>query len=107
VGPIAVLRALHPTPAVGGLPRDVALRFLSEREPVERGWYAGPVGWVSSAGDAEIAVGIRSALLEGDVAYLFAGAGIVQASDPEAEYLETEDKFGRLSSALGVEEIRE
>ena len=107
VGPIAVLRALHPTPAVGGLPRDVALRFLSECEPVERGWYAGPVGWVSSAGDAEIAVGIRSALLEGDVAYLFAGAGIVQASDPEAEYLETEDKFGRLSSALGVEEIRE
>jgi len=106
VGPVAVLRALHPTPAVGGLPRDVALRFLSDREPVERGWYAGPVGWISSAGDAEIAVGIRSALLAGVVAYLFAGAGIVQASDPEAEYLETEDKFGRLSSALGVEEIR-
>jgi isochorismate synthase EntC len=101
-----LLGALHPTPAVGGLPRDVALRFLSEREPVERGWYAGPVGWISSAGDAEIAVGIRSALLAGDVAYLFAGAGIVQASDPDAEYLETGDKFGRLSSALGVEEIR-
>jgi isochorismate synthase len=106
VGPVAVLRALHPTPAVGGLPRDVALRYLSDREPVERGWYAGPVGWISSTGDAEVAVGIRSALLAGDVAFLFAGAGIVQASDAEAEFLETEDKFGRLSSALGVEEIR-
>ena len=106
VDPFTLMGALHPTPAVGGLPRDVALRFLSEREPVERGWYAGPVGWISSSGDAEIAVGIRSALLAGDIAYLFAGAGIVQASDPDAEYLETEDKFGRLSSALGGEEIR-
>ncbi len=107
VGPVTVLRALHPTPAVGGLPRDAALDFLSRVEPVERGWYAGPVGWLSLAGDAEIAVGIRSALLAGDVAYLYAGAGIVQASDPEAEYRETEDKLGRLSAALGVEEIPE
>ena len=107
VGPVTVLRALHPTPAVGGLPRDAALRFLSEVEPVERGWYAGPVGWLTPAGDAEIAVGIRSALLAGDVAYLYAGAGIVRASDPVAEYRETEDKLGRLSSALGVEEIPE
>ena len=107
VGPITVLRALHPTPAVGGLPRDAALRFMSEVEPVERGWYAGPVGWLSAGGDAEIAVGIRSALLAGDVAYLYAGAGIVRASDPEAEYRETEDKLGRLSAALGVEEIPE
>lgn len=107
VGPVTVLRALHPTPAVGGLPRDAALRFLSEVEPVERGWYAGPVGWLSAMGDAEIAVGIRSALLAGDVAYLYAGAGIVRASDPEAEYRETEDKLGRLSAALGVEEISE
>lgn len=107
VGPVTVLRALHPTPAVGGLPRDAALRFLSATEPVERGWYAGPVGWLTSAGDAELAVGIRSALLAGKVAYLYAGAGIVRASDPEAEYLETEDKLGRLSSALGVDEIPE
>jgi isochorismate synthase len=107
VGPVTVLRALHPTPAVGGLPRDEALRWLSDHEPVDRGWYAGPVGWMSLGGDAELAVGIRSALLAPGIAYLFAGAGIVQASDPEAEFLETEDKFGRLSSALGVEEIRE
>ena len=105
VGPVTALRALHPTPAVGGLPRDAALRFLSDTEPVERGWYAGPVGWLSSSGDAELAVGIRSALIAGQVAYLYAGAGIVRASDPEAEYLETEDKLGRLSSGLGVEEI--
>ncbi|MGW8282733.1 MAG: isochorismate synthase [Gemmatimonadota bacterium] len=105
VGPFTVLRALHPTPAVGGLPRRAALRFLSTVEPVERGWYAGPVGWITTEGDAEIAVGIRSALLSGETAYLYAGAGIVPASDPDAEYRETADKLGRLSAALGVGEI--
>ncbi len=107
VGPFTLLRALHPTPAVGGLPRRAALRFLSSIEPVERGWYAGPIGWISSEGDAEIAVGIRSALLTGETAYLYAGAGIVPASDPDAEYRETADKLGRLSAALGLEEISE
>lgn len=105
VGPFTVLRALHPTPAVGGLPRSAALRFLSRVEPVERGWYAGPVGWITTDGDARIAVGIRSALLSGNTAYLYAGAGIVPASDPDAEYRETSDKLGRLSAALGVGEI--
>lgn len=105
VGPFEVLTALHPTPAVGGLPREEALRFLSRSEPVERGWYAGPVGWVTTAGDAEIAVGIRSALLSAGTAWLYAGAGIVLASDPEAEYRETDAKLRRLSSALGVSEI--
>ena len=105
VGPFEILTALHPTPAVGGLPREAALRFLAEREPVERGWYAGPVGWVTPDGDAQIAVGIRSALVGPDRAWLYAGAGIVLASDPEAEFRETEAKLGRLSSALGVTEI--
>ncbi len=107
VGPFTVLRVLHPTPAVGGLPRRAALRFLSNVEPVERGWYAGPVGWITTEGDAEIAVGIRSALLSGETAYLYAGAGIVPASDPDAEFRETADKLGRLSAALGVGEISE
>lgn len=105
LGPFETLAALHPTPAVGGLPREAALRFLSASESVERGWYAGPVGWVTTGGDAQIAVGIRSALLDPDRAWLYAGAGIVLASDPEAEYRETEAKLQRLSSALGVREI--
>jgi isochorismate synthase len=105
VGPFQLLAALHPTPAVGGLPAADALRFLYSSEPVERGWYAGPIGWISTDGDTEIAVGIRSALLTPEVAWLFAGAGIVLASEPEAEYRETGAKLSRLSSALGVAEI--
>ncbi|MCL7982514.1 MAG: chorismate-binding protein [marine benthic group bacterium] len=105
LSPFETLAALHPTPAVGGLPRDAALRFLADTEPVERGWYAGPVGWVTPEGDAQIAVGIRSALLGPDRAWLYAGAGIVLASDPQAEYRETEAKLRRLSHALGVTEI--
>jgi salicylate biosynthesis isochorismate synthase len=107
LSPFEVLAALHPTPAVGGLPREAALRFLSVTESVDRGWYAGPVGWVTPGGDAQIAVGIRSALLGPDRAWLYAGAGIVLASDPVAEYRETEAKLQRLSAALGVREIRE
>ncbi|MDT8437068.1 MAG: chorismate-binding protein [Gemmatimonadota bacterium] len=98
------LAALHPTPAVGGLPRREALAAIREVEPVGRGWYAGPVGWISAAGDAEFAVAIRSALLRGRAAWLYAGAGIVAASEAEAEYAETEGKLGRLLDALAVEE---
>jgi isochorismate synthase len=105
VNSFELLRALHPTPAVGGLPRSEALDFLSRSEPVERGWYAGPIGWVNTAGDAEIAVGIRSALLAPHTAWLYAGAGIVLASDPLAEFRETDAKMRRLSSALRVTEI--
>lgn len=105
VNTFELLGALHPTPAVGGLPRSEALDFLSRSEPVERGWYAGPVGWVNTEGDAEIAVGIRSALLAPRMAWLYAGAGIVLASDPLAEFRETDAKMRRLSSALRVTEI--
>ncbi len=101
VGPL--LSALHPTPAVGGLPRRPALAWIAETEPVRRGWFAGPIGWVEPSGDAELAVAIRSALLRGDTAWLFAGAGIVGGSDPAAEYEETERKLRRLLEALGVE----
>ena len=103
VGTGALLEVLHPTPAVGGLPRAEALDLIERLEPTERGWYAGPVGWVRPDGGAEIAVGIRSALLRGDTAWLFAGAGIVAASEPDAEYRETGDKLGRLLAALGAE----
>lgn len=106
VGTAALLGVLHPTPAVGGLPRAGALDLIRELEPVERGWYAGPVGWVRTDGAAELAVGIRSALLRADTAWLYAGAGIVAASEPDAEYRETGDKLGRLLAALGAEGAR-
>ena len=84
---------LHPTPAVGGEPRDVALRAIAELELMDRGWYAGPVGWMDAAEDGEFCVALRSALLRDRIAHLYAGAGIVGDSDPEAELAETELKL--------------
>lgn len=94
---------LHPTPAVGGFPRDRALRWIQAHEEVERGWYAGPVGWLDRHGEGECAVAIRSALLSGDVALLFAGCGIVADSDPDEEYAESWLKLRPMLSALGVD----
>ena len=94
-----LVERLHPTPAVGGYPRDVALAAIREREGFDRGWYAGPVGWVGPAG-GEFAVAIRSALLAGDAATLYAGCGIVGDSDPAAEYAETGLKFRPMLAAL-------
>jgi salicylate biosynthesis isochorismate synthase/menaquinone-specific isochorismate synthase len=87
---------LHPTPAVGGEPRDRALEVIAELESLDRGWYAGPVGWMDSAEDGEFCVALRSALLRDRFAHLYAGAGIVAASDPAAELAETEVKLGAL-----------
>ena len=82
-----VLDALHPTPAVCGLPRREARAFIGGTEPFGRGWYAGPVGWFEKE-RAECAVGIRSALLHGHDLWICAGAGLVTASDPQAEWQE-------------------
>jgi isochorismate synthase EntC len=95
-----VVSALHPTPAVGGVPRDRALRFLAEHEDLDRGWYAGPVGWVGD-GAAELAVAIRSAMFRGGQADLFVGAGVVAGSTAEGEWLETEAKSFTLLEAIG------
>ena len=84
---------LHPTPAVGGAPREAALEWLARHESFDRGWFAGPVGFLQSDGDGEFAVALRSALLRGRHATAWAGAGIVARSDPEAEYTETELKL--------------
>lgn len=84
---------MHPTPAVGGAPRDAALRWLAENEAVERGWFAGPVGFVQSDGDGEFAVALRAALVRGRNATAWAGAGIVERSQPMAEFTETELKL--------------
>lgn len=93
-----ILRALHPTPAVGGFPTEKAVRLIAELEPFERGWYTGPVGWVGHD-SAEFAVAIRSGLVHGATLALYSGAGIVTGSTPEAEWDEIENKMG---SFLGV-----
>jgi menaquinone-specific isochorismate synthase len=87
-----LLSELHPTPAVGGWPRERAVAQLRAREPFDRAWYSGPVGWIG-AESAEFAVGIRSALVHDRFVDLFAGAGIVPGSDPDLEWIEVENKI--------------
>ncbi len=96
------VEALHPTPAVGGIPLEPALEMIGRLEQSDRGWYTGPVGWVDRNGGGEFAIAIRCALLRGDEALLYAGAGIVSGSDPDREYQETTMKFKPLFTALGV-----
>jgi isochorismate synthase len=91
---------LHPTPAIGGEPRDPALTLIHELEGIDRGWYTGPVGWMDAAEDGEFCVGLRSALLRDREAHLFAGCGIVADSDPAAELQESELKFEALLPLL-------
>jgi isochorismate synthase len=91
---------LHPTPAVGGSPRDAALAAITALEPFDRGCYAGPVGWVDHAGDGEWAIALRGATLDGRRARLLAGAGIVPGSDPDAEWVETEHKLRAMLEVL-------
>jgi menaquinone-specific isochorismate synthase len=90
---LSLVEALHPTPAVGGLPPDAALRTIRETEAFDRGWYAAPVGWFDAAGNGTFAVAIRSALTDGQRARLFAGAGIVADSDPDREWDEVQLKY--------------
>jgi menaquinone-specific isochorismate synthase len=97
-----LLSALHPTPAVGGFPAREAAEWITQNEPLERGWYTGTVGWIDANGDSEIAVAIRCGVLTEQRAYIFAGAGIVAASTAAAEYAETGGKMGPILRALGV-----
>lgn len=96
---LALVEALHPTPAVGGVPRDAALAAISSAEGFDRGWYAGGVGWADASGDGEVALALRGALVRHDEATLYAGAGIVAGSDPAAEAAETDLK---LAGMLGL-----
>lgn len=96
---LALIEKLHPTPAVGGAPREAALRFIRESENLDRGWYAAPVGWVGGS-SGEFAVGLRSALVHGAKATLFAGCGIVIDSDPRMEVEESNLKLQAMKSAL-------
>jgi len=97
---IALASFLHPTPAVGGEPRQPALELIGELEGIDRGWYTGPVGWMDTAEDGEFCVGLRSALIRDREAHLFAGCGIVADSDPSAELQESELKFEALLPLL-------
>ncbi|MEY3775811.1 MAG: hypothetical protein RLZZ129_2591 [Verrucomicrobiota bacterium] len=97
-----VLAALHPTPAVGGTPQVAALARIRELEGFPRGLYAGALGWMNARGGGEFFVGLRSALVEGMRARVYAGAGIVAGSTSEKEFAETELKFKAMLDALSV-----
>lgn len=95
-----LIKNLHPTPAVGGYPRDEATRHIQDIEQIERGWYSAPVGWFNLNGSGEFAVAIRSALLHEHKAHLYAGCGIVADSDPQKEWHETLMKFEPMMDAI-------
>ncbi len=99
---IELADVLHPTPAVGGTPRDDSLLFLDKIEEIDRGWYAGGIGWCDPTGDGEVAVSLRCGLIRGTTAYLYAGAGIVADSDPDAELFETRLKFRPMLDLLSA-----
>ena len=98
-----LLEAMHPTPAVGGHPRGEALEQIKALEPFDRGWYAGPVGWIGQEA-SEFAVGIRSGLVRGGRLALFSGAGIVAGSVPDEEWAEIEQKIGDFTGMFGLEQ---
>jgi len=93
---------LHPTPAVCGWPFERAREVITQHEAFDRGWYAGPVGWMDGSGDGEFAVGLRSAVVRGPRAWLFAGNGIMGDSVPQQEYDEVQLKYRPLGEALGA-----
>jgi menaquinone-specific isochorismate synthase len=101
--PLALAGALHPTPAVAGLPRREAMAALRSLEPFERGFYAAPIGWIDSEGDMELRVAIRSGSLQGQRLELTAGAGLVQGSVPERELQEVALKLGVLQQQLSLQ----
>ena len=98
VGIVEAAAELHPTPALGGSPREAALAWLEQSEGFDRGYYGGPIGWLGQNGSGVLAVGIRAALVRGNRVVAYSGAGIVEGSDPELEWQETESK---LAVALG------
>ena len=101
--PLAVAAALHPTPAVAGLPRREAMAALRSLEPFERGYYAAPIGWIDCEGDTELRVAIRSGSLQGQHLELTAGAGLVRGSAVERELAEVALKLGVLQQQLMIE----
>jgi len=99
-GIMDVVDAVHPTPAVGGVERDAGVAFIERTEQIDRGWYTGGVGWMNGAGDGAIAIGLRCGIVRGGRTQLFAGAGIVADSQPDAELRETRLKLKPLLDLL-------
>ena len=95
------MEQLHPTPAVGGYPRENALAEIEPLEPFCRGWYAGPIGWIGRHG-SEFAVAIRSGLVEKNKVSVFSGAGIVKGSTPEEEWAEIEQKISDFTKVTSL-----
>lgn len=102
MGILPVIERLHPTPALGGVPRDMAMEFIRRSEPVPRGWYAAPVGWIDADLNGMFGVAIRSAVSQDRRVWLYAGAGIVRDSVPRKEWDETALKFRPMLGALGI-----
>lgn len=100
---LQLAKSLHPTPALGGVPRKEAMSIIRQYEPMNRGMYAAPIGWLDAEGNGEFAVAIRSAVLASKQAYLYAGGGIVADSEAQSEYEETLVKFRPMLRALGGE----
>ncbi len=103
-GIFAAVQTLHPTPALAGQPREAAKKMIRDVEPQPRGAYGAPVGWITPDGDGELAVAIRSAVFRQKEGLLYAGAGLLAASDPQKEWDETVLKFRPMMDALGLEE---
>jgi menaquinone-specific isochorismate synthase len=99
-GILPLVQLLHPTPAMGGSPRDLAMDFIVKNEPVPRGWYAAPVGWFDTQMNGHFAVAIRSAVAQERRVWCYAGAGIVSESQPDVEWTETDLKFRPMLRAL-------
>jgi isochorismate synthase len=98
-----LVKQLHPTPAVGGLPKESALAWLDHHEHLDRGWYAGPIGWISSDGEGEFVVAIRSVLMAGHTASAFAGCGLVVSSNPADEWEESQVKLQTVRQGLAFQ----
>jgi menaquinone-specific isochorismate synthase len=101
-GVLPLVEMLHPTPAMGGVPQEKAMNYIAQAEPVPRGWYASPVGWIDHNLGGAFAVAIRSGIGQRERAWLYAGAGIVAESEPQKEWDETALKFRPMLDALGV-----
>ncbi len=101
-----VLRLLHPTSAVGGVPREGAYELIQRLEPHDRGYYAGPLGWIDAQGDGEWWIGFRGVMLKGNEFEAWAGAGIVSESDPTAEREETKAKLASFLSSVLVDAVQ-
>ena len=100
VDAFGLLNSLHPSAAVCGTPRNIAFDVIDEVEGMNRGRYAGPVGWIDARGDGELGIALRSGEIQGNTIRIFAGCGIVAGSDPEVELAESEAKFAAMKSAI-------